>query len=213
VLRLKNALRLPSHQFLAKFTRRHTGPGSGLPIVTLMPADSERSVCPFVTSAGCRVYFDRPSSCRMYPLVRIVRRSRDTADRVEEYRMIREPHCRGFDPARRQTVRAWILDQGLQEYNTENDRLLEVISLKAHLSPKALPPSLADQVYTALYDLDRFRERLRDEPWAELPSELAESARQDEVALLRLGLEWAKRLLQRAFACEPVRRGRLGIWN
>ncbi|MEZ4604032.1 MAG: YkgJ family cysteine cluster protein [Desulfobacterales bacterium] len=33
-------------------------------------------MCPFVTADGCRVYQNRPSSCRMYPLIRVVRRAR-----------------------------------------------------------------------------------------------------------------------------------------
>jgi Fe-S-cluster containining protein len=142
VLRLKRGLGLPSQGFLEQYTRRHTGPGSGLPVVTLKPGDPERMTCAFVTSGGCRVYPDRPSSCRMYPLVRILRRSRQTADVRVEYQLLKEPHCRGFDAAQVRTVRNWMPEQGLMEYNAENDRLLEVISLKARLSSKSLPPSL-----------------------------------------------------------------------
>jgi len=201
VLRLKNGTGLPSHQFLARYTRRHIGPGSGLPVVTLIPGDPERLTCPFVTPAGCRVYPDRPSSCRTYPLVRMVRRSRGTAERVEDYRLLREPHCRGFEAMQLQTVTEWILDQGLGDYNAENDRLLEVISLKARLSSKALPPSLADQIYTALYDLDQFRKRLRDKDLADMhAADRMEFGGHDEVELLRLGLEWVKQLLQKTFA-------------
>jgi hypothetical protein len=200
VMRLKNCLGLSSRQFLTRYTRRHTGPGSGLPIVTLIPDHSERLTCPFVTPAGCRVYTDRPSSCRTYPLVRILRRSRDSGDVLEEYRILNEPHCRGFDAVQLQTVREWISNQGLIEYNTENDRLLELISLKARLSSKALPPSLADQVYVALYDLDRFREQLCAGGLAGMPTELIENARIDEVARLHLGMEWAKTLLEKTFS-------------
>lgn len=203
VLRLKNSLGLPSHQFLAGYTRSHTGPGSGLPVVTLIPGDPDRLTCPFVTPAGCGVYPDRPSSCRAYPLVRLLRRSRETGEVLEEYGLLQEAHCRGFAAARLQTVREWISDQGLMEYTAENDRLLEVISLKARLSSKSLPPSLAEHVYTALYDLDQFRERLSG---GSLPHVLEpdpdgfEAARKDELALLRLGLMWVKQLFTQTFA-------------
>jgi hypothetical protein len=100
-----------------------------------------------------------------------------------------------------QTATEWILDQGLGDYNAENDRLLEVISLKARLSSKALPPSLADQVYTALYDLDQFRKRLRDEDLAGIhAADRMEFGRHDEVEVLRLGLEWVKQLLGKTLA-------------
>jgi Fe-S-cluster containining protein len=200
VLRLKNGIGLPSQRFLAQYTRRHIGPGSGLPVVTLAPADPDRLTCPFVTPSGCRVYPDRPSSCRTYPLMRMVRRSRDTAGRVEEYRLLREPHCQGFDTAHRQSVHDWIVEQGLKEYNAENDRLMEVIRLKARLSSKALPPSLAEQVYTALYDVDGFKERLQDGSLSGIPPEWMERALADEVARLHMGLEWVKQLLERTLA-------------
>jgi len=200
VLRLKRGLGLSSRQFLEQYTRRHTGPGSGLPVVTLKPGDPERLTCPLVTPDGCRVYRDRPSSCRTYPLVRVLRRSRESGDVLEEYRLLREPHCRGFDAGRQQTVHEWAADQELRQYNVENDRLLELIGLKARLSSKALPPSLAEQVFTALYDLDLFHTRLTDGRLTKTGAEPMEEARPDEVALLRFGLEWVKRLLETTFA-------------
>lgn len=202
VLRLKNALGLSSDRFLGRYTRRHTGPGSGLPVVTLVPADPEKLTCPFLASEGCRVYPDRPSSCRTYPLVRILRRSRNGEGIMVEYRLLREPHCRGFDAAQLQSVTEWTADQGLADCNAENDRFLEVIAIKARLSTKALPPSLADQVYTAFYDLDRFRARLSgDCPAAGgSPIERVESSRMDDTALLHLSLEWVQRLLNKALA-------------
>lgn len=199
VLRLKRNVGLSSQRFLEQYTRRHTGPGSGLPVVALKPADPERLTCAFLTPGGCRVYPDRPSSCRMYPLVRLLRRARATGEALEEYRLLREPHCRGFDGTQQWTVRDWMLNQGLVAYNAENDRLLEVISLKARLSSKSLPPSLAEQVYTAWYDLDRFRERVDDGSLSGLDAKLMEDARLDGLALLRLGLEWVKQLLEKTF--------------
>ena len=133
VLRLKRGLGLPSGCFLARFTRRHTGPGSGLPVVSLAPADPQTRACPFVSAAGCRVYPDRPASCRTYPLVRAVRRSQETGAAVPSYFILTEPHCRGFAGNRTQTARQWVADQGIGDYNAENDRMLDVIRLKNRL--------------------------------------------------------------------------------
>jgi hypothetical protein len=171
-------------------------------VVTLIPADAESMTCPFLAPAGCRVYPDRPSSCRTYPLVRILRRSHDSDDLVEEYRLLEEPHCRGFEAAQWQTVHEWIASQGLADFNAENDRMLDVIGLKTRLSSKALPPSLDEQIYMAFYDVDRFRDHLcgGSLDLAGLPAELIDPARMDETALVRLGLEWVKRLLKRTLA-------------
>jgi Fe-S-cluster containining protein len=200
VLRLRRGLGLPSGRFLEQYTRRHTGPGSGLPVVTLLPADTDTRICPFVTSSGCRVYPHRPASCRTYPLVRALRRSRTAGVVEESFLVLREPHCLGFAEARKQTASQWMADQEIGDYNAENDRLLEIISLKNRLSSKALSPSLAELVFTALYDLDRFREQLHDGRPADMMPGPLEEARQDEVALLHMGVEWVKRLLEKTFA-------------
>ncbi|MEZ4578678.1 MAG: YkgJ family cysteine cluster protein [Desulfobacterales bacterium] len=88
VVRLKAHFKLSSAEFLAAYTTRHIGPQTGLPVVTITPADRFTRMCPFVTAAGCRVYQNRPSSCRMYPLIRVVRRAR--ADGGKQFSM---PFC------------------------------------------------------------------------------------------------------------------------
>jgi hypothetical protein len=111
-----------------------------------------------------------------------------------------EPHCRGFAGNRTQTARQWTADQGIGDYNTENDRMLDVISLKNSLRPGPLSPSAAEGVYTALYDLDEFRCRLFDDGAAAesgVGEDLLEAARHDDLALLRVGQEWVKQFLEK----------------
>jgi Fe-S-cluster containining protein len=203
VLRLRRGLGLSSGRFLAQFTRKHTGPDSGLPVVTLRPADDRTRACPFVTSGGCQVYSDRPASCRMYPLVRALRRSRRTGRIEESFFILREPHCQGFLEIFRQTPTQWILDQELCDYNAENDRLLEIISLKNRLHPGPLSPQAMEQFTTALYDLDLFREQLangRLPDAAELLPVFPGALSGDDLAMLHLAVEWFKRFLEKASA-------------
>jgi hypothetical protein len=132
--------------------------------------------------------------------VRAVRRSRETGAAVASYFILTEAHCRGFAGNRTQTARQWTTDQGLEDYNTENDRMLDVISLKKSLRRGPLSPSAAERVYTALYDIDEFRRRLFDDGVAaesEVGADLLEAARHDELALLRVGLEWVRQLLEK----------------
>lgn len=199
VLRLRQGLGLSSGRFLEQYTRTHTGPVSGLPVVTLKPADVQTRACPFVTPAGCRVYPHRPASCRTYPLVRSLSRSRETGAAVESYYVLRESHCRGFAEARERTVRDWIDDQGLSGYNAENDRMIGVISLKNRLHPGPLPADTIATLTVALYDLDAFRAQLilGRIPAAEALQEAFPSAvAGDDLQLLQAGLAWAKRILE-----------------
>lgn len=197
VLRLTRGLGLRSGEFLRRYTICRTGPGSGLPVVSLVPGDAGQLTCPFLSAEGCRVYPDRPSSCRTYPLVRLVRRTRATGLLSEEFMLLREPHCRGFESGRLRTPAEWVADQGLAPYHAENDRLLDLLSLKNRLHPSPLSPQTAADTAVCLYDLDRLRDGLDTETFAGMAPEAVAAARTDDFALLHLGLERVKRRFAR----------------
>jgi hypothetical protein len=163
VLCLKQFLKVTSADFLNAYTQASTGPGTGLPVVSLRFDDAHDRTCPFVTPAGCRVYPARPASCRTYPLARGVSRNRTTGQLTEQWALIREPHCLGHHNGDIQTVDQWIDEQQLATHNHMNDLLLELISLKNRFHPGPLKPADYRRTYTALYDLDNFyRERQAD---------------------------------------------------
>ena len=198
ILRLKAHLGLTSQQFLARYARIHTGPETGLPIATIKPEPSEDLRCPFVTEKGCSVYADRPASCRTYPLMRAVSRSRETGRVAEHFMVLREPHCRGFESRVSRTPKQWLEAQGAVPYNRANDRLLEIISLKNRLLPGPLRPGAATLFQTALYDLDAFRILIfegeaRHDP--SLTRETLDAVRSDDMALLELAMDWVRRKL------------------
>jgi len=198
ILRLKKRLGLSSGKFLERYTTRHIGPESGLPVVALKAAGIEGLTCPFVTAKGCRVYADRPSSCRTYPLVRAISRSRQTGRVTERFMLLIEPHCLGFNYPEQQTVRQWIKDQDIEIYNHINDQLMEIISLKNRMHPGPLDLKLQQLFYMALYDLDHFRNQLFSHQLPEdfeMPPEKMADAETDDVALLEVGMEWVKEVL------------------
>ncbi len=187
-----------STEFLAQYCRRHTGPQSGLPIMTLKPADPNELTCPFLTTAGCRIYRDRPSSCRMYPLVRVISRSRETGEVVEQYMVLKEPHCKGFDQDVVQSVEDWISRQGLEIYNEFNDMLMEIISLKNQCNPGPLDLAASRFFSLACYDLDTFRTHVFEKKilkHLDFSTTELEMARSCDEALLKIGMEAVKQTL------------------
>ncbi len=198
IFRLKNRLKKKSGDFLKKFTVEHIGPQTGLPIVSLKALPQEDLRCPFVAEEGCQVYEDRPASCRTYPLARAVSQSRDTGQLVENYALMQEPHCKGFDQQRVQTVREWIQDQEIAEYNRFNDMLMRIISLKNQT--KRSPLDLREQhlFRLALYDLDAFRDHLETKG---LPESLCpgktewQTLLENELELLAFGHRWLEWML------------------
>ena len=198
ILRLKKGLGMSSGEFLERYTTRHIGPESGLPVVALQTTDATGLTCPFVTEKGCRVYPHRPASCRTYPLVRAISRNRETGKITERFMLLHEPHCLGFNEPKEQTVRQWIKEQGVEADNPTNDKLMEIISLKNRLRPGPLDLKSRRQFFLALYDLDNFRnqflEKRRLDSLDVDPQTMA-VAETDDRALLEVGMAYVKQVL------------------
>ncbi len=194
VLRLKNRLKLSSGDFLRKYAIEYVGPRSGLPIVVFRTERDRGLACPFVTEQGCSVYEDRPASCRTYPLVRMVSRSRETGVLSEQYMLIREDHCFGFEEAQQQTVEEWIRNQGLAEYNEMNDPVLDLVRLKSQYRPEALDGASRKLLRLALYDIDGFREYAAREKLTLTSSVVSDLETMEDTALLRFSMQWVQQI-------------------
>lgn len=198
ILRLKNHLGLLSGDFLEQHTSQHTGPESGLPIITLKPQNNLDLICPFVSPRGCTVYENRPSSCRTYPLVRALSRSRQTGQIAEQFMVLQESHCLGFREDRKQTVTQWMDEQKISDYNVINDQMMQIISLKNRLMPGPLDLKSRHLFYLALYDLDNFRSKISKSGFLDdfpVDSTTMDKAMEDDGVLLELGMQWVKQVL------------------
>jgi len=195
ILRLKQGLKLSSGEFLKRHTTHHIGPGSGLPIVTLKMQEHENLSCPFVSKAGCTVYQDRPGSCRIYPLARIIQRRKNQHTCEEFHVVIQEAHCLGFEEPKKWTVREWKKSQAVESYDEMNDLLMEIISLKNRSGRKRLEKQENELFYLACYDLDRYRDFVFEKRlWESHPIEekVLKDLEDDDVALMQFGIEWIK---------------------
>ncbi len=198
ILRLKTNLGITSDVFLKKYTSFHNGPESGLPIVTFKADPASKNACPFVTAKGCSVYADRPASCRIYPLARAISRSRETGKITEYFALIKEPHCKGFNNENTLSAGQWVKTQDVDEYNEMNDKLMEIISLKNRIILGALDKTASDKFYLACYDLDTFRNEILNNGLLNdysIPDHVKEMIKDNDLALLDLGLSWVKNFL------------------
>jgi Fe-S-cluster containining protein len=195
ILRLKNHLELKSNLFLEKYTFQQIGPETGLPIISLKSDSASEKACPFVTHSGCSVYENRPSSCRTYPLIRILSRSRDTGKLTEQYMVLKESHCQGFNSNQKWTIQEWIKNQELADYFELNDLLMEIISLKNRLIPGQLDTTSKHVFQLACYDLDTFREHIVEKKLlqgAPVDININDIDEMDDTHLLKIGLRWLK---------------------
>ena len=195
VLRLKSSLGISSQDFLKTYTSLHYGPESGLPVIEFKPNPDKGYECPFVKPQGCSVYEDRPGSCRMYPLARAITKSRETGEITQYFALIEEPHCKGFGKQTGLTVEQWLKGQDVDMHNKENDKLMELISLKNRILPGKLEGAQSDIFYLALYDLDEFCAQIFEKDLLKeftIPDDLLRNIKTDDVALLSFGINWVK---------------------
>ena len=144
------------------------------------------------------MYDDRPASCRTYPLVRVLSRSRATGRTRAAYLLLQEPHCRGFEQAVRRNLTQWVDHQQIAPYNRFNDPLLAIISLKNQRRPGRLDANARRLFRLACYDLDTFRRAVRENrlPGGTRPPEaLRRAAAADDEDLLVAGYRFLEKTL------------------
>jgi len=191
---MKNRLKLPSSEFLHRYTTTVVGKDWGLPAVALKMKDDENKSCPFVAPEGCTIYEDRPWSCRSYPLQPVGSKKYDRQGK-EFYTIIRKPFCLGFDEDKKWTVREWKKDQGIDIY-MEMEKPLKKITLSEDLEGEEIfNEDIRQMFYMACYDLDRFRRFVFESRFLnifDIEKELVEKIKTDEVELLKFAFRWIK---------------------
>jgi Fe-S-cluster containining protein len=211
VLRLKRRLGMRSSDFLDRYTLLPIQKDMKTPVVMLRMQDDAGKTCPFLSDGGCSVYTDRPWPCRMYPLG--LAAQRDTADgwRGERFFfLLREEGCEGFAEADRWTVRDWLTDQGLDDYDALGEAYKEVTLHEFFERGGTLSPEKLEMLFTATYDLDKFRQFVFESSLLErfeVDEDFVEEMRYSDEALLRFGFLW----LRFSLFGEPTMKVRPGV--
>jgi len=187
VIRLREALKMTSTDFLEQYTHRVISRKSGLPAIILKMTQDETKACPFVSQEGCKVYGARPYSCRLYPL--------DTEEGVEYKFIVDKERCHGLSEPLEWTVESWRREQGLLDYDDLDHNLKDVMSADQIWEDKIADPRMQDMFLMVLYDPDRFREFVFESTFLKkfkVDQDILDKIREDDVALLYFGSQWLR---------------------
>jgi len=199
IIRLKNSLKLTSHEFLALYTTPQVLEKTDLPIVTLRAGDDELKSCPFVTDKGCIVYEDRPTTCRYYPLGVASLMYKEGVDEDGFYFFINESHCLGFEESKEWTVESWRKDQGVDIHDQLNTGWTDLIVYKRSFPPNLKFTDKTKQLFfMASYNIDKFREFVFKSTFLDryaVNSKTVDKIKNDEIALSEFGIKWLKSIL------------------
>ena len=187
LLRMRKAMGLSSGEFLKVYTIPLLG-DDGLPLVVLKMLEDENKCCPFVSSDGCKIYQDRPWSCRMYPLFPLPLK--------EEGFFIKEgSSCLGSKEEKWWTIEGWKEEQGIDAYDKMNESYKEITFHDYFLKGNKLDPGRSKMIYTACYDLDEFERFLFETRFFEIydvEREIIERVKEDGEELLNFGYRWVR---------------------
>jgi hypothetical protein len=128
-----------------------------------------------------------------------MRRQDEATDR-DSYALVKEPHCRGHDEPRETTIGDYRREQGLPEYDELARGWRQLILKKKSSGPTIGKPSKRSLqlFFMACYDVDRFREFVASDGFAELfdlPADEMQAILGDDTALLLFGFRFLRQTL------------------
>lgn len=197
LVRLKKSLNMTTGDIIEKHTDVVLRDGSHFPHVLLKMADNADKTCPFLTDAGCRVYADRPQTCRAFPVEQgLFFAEESTPPELLHY--FRPPEfCRGQDEDAEWTVKSWEIDQAAAFYNQMTIAWADVLRL-FHSDPwdgQGPDGQKGRMAFMAAYNMDAFRDFVVNSSFLKrctISPKLRLKIKTDDVALLRLGFSWIK---------------------
>ncbi|MEW6666587.1 MAG: YkgJ family cysteine cluster protein [Thermodesulfobacteriota bacterium] len=187
VLRIRRATGLASGEFLKNYSVPLLG-DDGLPLVVLRMMEDERKRCPFVAPDGCKVYQDRPWSCRMYPVF-------PSSSREDNFTIEQRNSCLGLREEKSWAIQEWKQAQGIDVYDRMNEAYKGITFHDYFLKGNKLEPGRARVIYMACYDLDEFRRFLFETRFFDIydvERGIIERVKEDEEELLDFGYRWVR---------------------
>jgi Fe-S-cluster containining protein len=196
VLRMKRRLGMTSSEFLDRYALLPVQKDMKTPVVMLRMNGDEQKTCPFLTESGCGIYTDRPWPCRMYPLGLAAQKDTPDGWRGDRfYFLLQEEGCRGFEEPREWTVGEWLDDQDIGEYDEWGEAYKELTLHQFFEDGGILSPEKMEMLFTASYDLDKFREFVFGSTLLkrfDVDEDFVEEMRYDDEALLRFAFLWLR---------------------
>ena len=132
----------------------------------------------------------------MYPLGLAAQKDTPDGWRGERfYFLLKETGCQGFGEAKEWTVDQWLEDQGIDEYDVWGEQFKELTLHKFFEDGGELAPERIHMLFTACYDLDKFREFVFGSTLLErfdVDEDFVHQMRDSDEALLRFAFLWLR---------------------
>ena len=195
VVRLKQSLAISSDEFLDKYADVVLRPSNYFPEVLLRMSDDSQKACPFLTTSGCRVYPDRPDTCRTFPIEQGLFYDA-TCKKDIPIHFFRPPDfCRGQDEDKEWTIASWTRDQDAEQYHKMTIRWAKLKRQFRNDPWGSEGPEgpKAKMAFMAAYNIDRFRDFIFQSSFLKrykIKAALLKKLKANDAELLKFGFEW-----------------------
>jgi uncharacterized protein len=197
VLQLKQALGITADTFLEEYVDVVMRTGNFFPEVLLRMSDDQAGACIFSSSSGCRVYADRPHTCRTFPMEYGLQ-YHGNSRKPEIIGFFRPPKfCLGQHETQDWTLQTWAGDQGAAKHQQMSRKWSEVKQLfqKDPWGQEGPQGRRAKMAFMASYNMDAFRTFVFGSSLLKrykVKTDLLKKIQADDVELMLFGFDWIK---------------------
>jgi Fe-S-cluster containining protein len=197
VLRLRRNLKISSEQFLDEHVDIVLRKDNYFPDVLLRMADNAEKTCPFLHQSGCKVYPDRPDTCRSFPVEHGLMYDSKTGKNRPVHFFRPPDFCLGRMEDTTWDIESWSHDQEAVRYSQMTVEWAEVKQLFQSDPWGGEGPQgpRGRMAFMAAYNLDRFREFVFESSFLKrykVKPARVKKIRADDLELLKLGIDWIK---------------------
>ena len=195
VLRLSRCLEISTDAFIDDYVDIVLREDYYFPEVLLRMAENDERTCPFLTDGGCRVYPDRPDTCRTFPIEQGALFDAATG-RSTVIHMFRPPDfCLGQHEPTQWTSKTYEQDQEAEHYHDMTMRWASIRRLfdQDPWGVEGPQGPRAKMAFMATYNLDRFREFIFGSSFLKrykVKPALQKKLRASDKTLLLFGFDW-----------------------
>ena len=200
VVRLKHSLDMTSDQFIDRYVDVVLREGRHFPDVLLRMADDPEQTCPFLNDAGCRVYPDRPDTCRTFPIEHGLHYG-EPGEPPARLSFFRPPDfCLGQQEPEEWTLETWAEDQDAVQHNRMTRQWATLLAMFTSDPWQGQGPNgpKGRMAFMATYNVDAFRDFVFASSFLKrykVKKDLLARIEKDDTALLNFGMDWVKLFL------------------
>ena len=206
ILRLGEHFSVRPSDIVKEFAVPAMHEGSNLPVAKLrMSGKQGDGPCVFMDEErGCKVYENRPATCRYYPLGLGVLKMKGQEEKSDMFFMVKESHCKGHEEKQEQSVGTYRTQQGVQPYDLLNERWIDILMKMASWRSIGGPggsdasKQAKQMFYMVSTDLDAFRRFVFETKFLdtyEIDPDMIENIKTNDEAILQLGFDWMRNVL------------------